>query len=138
MKRATDGEWATADDAHDATVAQAWSAITYVALGEKKKRSRGPPSITLLLYLDVPDPSDRQRARSHPVPDTGAGLANERTGHIHRPSEARDVLVIDGIPATVATDHVAGLGHMFAASSVAVPAGSAQQVTLYTPNRYVF
>ena len=137
MKRASDGHWATAADAHTATVNKTWSDIQYVGLGDY--------GLTLpthyyvdypLLYLNPVGSSLHD-----PTPYLTA-LAGMPTGHwgsyLARSDQSPINLVVDGksqsfVPAT--TDPYSA---MFQATTVTQPAGSTAHVTVYTPNWYVF
>jgi hypothetical protein len=140
MQRASDGHWATAQDAHNATAAQGWAAINYVPLGDFGF------SIANAYYLDYPllwlnVPETRVGSGAEPTPylnpvatwpegDHGVYLAQSTQNPIQ--------LVIDGHTESVGTSATGGYSTAFSATSVALPPGSTEQVKLYTPARHVF
>lgn len=140
MQRSGDGEWASAQDEETVTRAQDWSAITYVPLGDfgfsiAKAYYLDYP----LLYLNVPE--TQVGSGEDPTPYlslVSTWPANAPAVYIVQSKQSSVQLVIDGQTETIATNATAGYSRAFPASSVAIPAGSQEQVTLYTVNRYVF
>jgi hypothetical protein len=140
MQRTSDGQWATVQDAHDATVAQDWSAITYVPLGDFGF------SLARAYYLDYP-------LLYLNVPETGIGSGADPTPYLHavtpwpdddygeyivQSSQSSVQLVVNGETQLVNTNAVDGYSKVFSATSVRLPPGETQPVTLYAPDRNVF
>jgi hypothetical protein len=137
MKRASDGHWATAQDANSATVAQNWSAIQYVPLG-----SYGT-SIAKAYYLDYPllylNPQNQSPWQS-PLPYmTSVPPPSHQYGvYAIGASQSPVSILEDGQPHTLTLASQDGLAPMFQASTVSLPAGSSATITVYKPNCYVF
>jgi hypothetical protein len=140
MKRTGDGHWATAQDAHNATVAQNWSAITYVPLGDfgfsiAKAYYLDYP----LLYLNVPETSIGSGVDPTPyLNEVNTWPDGDADDYIVQSDTGQAQLVVDGATQDIDTSAVGGYSKAFSASSIAVPAGSNEQVSLYTPTRHVF
>jgi hypothetical protein len=140
MRRATDGEWATAQDAHNATAAQDWSAITYVPLGDfgfsiAKAYYLDYP----LLYLSVPETSIGSGADPTPYLNLVSSWPQANYGVYMAQSTYNPVqLVIDGQTKAVDTSAAGGYSKAFSATSIALPSGAIEPVQLYTPARHVF
>jgi hypothetical protein len=140
MKR-PDGHWATAADAQAATANKAWSTITYVPLGDFGTAIANSYYLDYpLLFLNIP-----------PLPSLGSGAdpspymtrlntwPSGQFGHyILQSSDPSVTVVIDGQTRTMPTNAVGGYGVTFDASTVALPPGSTQSVSLYSVNRAVF
>lgn len=136
MKRASDGHWATVQDAQNATIAMNWSAIQYVALGDlglapAKRYYLDYP----LLYLNALPPWHDP----HPYLTALPALPTGTYGVYTVSADQNPVSILeDGVPQTVPLGSQSGLAVMFQASTIALPSGSTAHVTAYKPNFYVF
>jgi hypothetical protein len=140
MQRSSDGHWATAQDAHNATVAKNWPAITYVPLGDFGfSIARAYYVDYPLLYLNVPETSVGSGADPTPYLDrVTTWPVGNYDEYLAQSNENPIQLIIDGQSKEVDTDAVGGYFELFAASSVALPLGDTDNVTLYTAPRNVF
>jgi hypothetical protein len=140
MVRASDGHWATLQDAEAAATTKNWSAITYVPLGDFGF------SIAAAYYLDYPllylnAPEGNIGSGADPTPYLTAESSWPATSHgiyVIRSNQSTVQLIIDGQPRSVATNLVDGYSRAFGATSVALPPDTTEQVSLYEINRYVF
>jgi hypothetical protein len=137
MKRASDGEWATPSDMHNATVSKSWNSIQYVFVGPSGDAlaKRYYIDYPLLFLSDLPaggvwpDPRPYMTPVSPPPGPLKAIYAIE--------SNTNPVTVtVDGQRLTL--DITDGVSRIFFARSIAVPPGSAAQIQVYKLNRYVF
>jgi hypothetical protein len=143
--RRSDGSWATADDAEQATLALDWNAISYLFLG-----ASGDAHVSAA-YLDYPlyylnvfhqgetvvlgqGNSPLPYLQSAAVPVSGPAdvyLIQCSTG-------ASATVVIDGVPTTVSCNGVATTSAVFSASTVDAPGGELPDFQLFRVGRFVF
>lgn len=140
MQRTSDGQWASAQDEQSATQAQDWSAITYVPLGDFGfSIPKGYYLDYPLLYLNVPETPVGSGADPTPyLSPVSTWPTNSPATYMAQSSQSSVQLVINGQTQTIATNATHGYSRAFVASSVAIPAGSQETVSLYTVKRHVF
>ena len=140
MRRASDGHWATAQDAHNATVAHNWSAMTYVPLGDFGLSIAQAYYLDYpLLYLNVPETNIGGGVDPTPYLNLVTTWPEGHHGIYMAQSAMNPIqLVIDGATRSLDTSATGGYSEAFSATSIALPSGEAEQVKLYTPARNVF
>jgi len=142
VKRTSDGDWATAEDVHDATLSQDWSAISYVFLGSFGDSLVESYYIDYpLLYLNIPplpepadagvDPRSYMTALSEPP-------TNQLGVYAITSTQTSVQVLVDGQMTTIECDGAGGLSQLFYASTISLPAGSTAQIQVYQVERYVF
>jgi hypothetical protein len=141
----SDGEWASAEDVSQATLAFDWQAISYVFL------SAAGDSYARDYYLDYPllyvnvyhqgqpfvvgqGPSPLQYLQVTTLPTSGS-----RDVYLVQCSGSTSAeVLIDGTPRQVTCDGVDATSGSFYASSVAAPTGIQPSFQLYRLQRFVF
>ena len=136
--RASDGSWATKEDMNAATVNQAWTSVTYQFLGAwGNSLVEAYPMDYPLMYLNVPP---LMKPGQDPMPY----LIQQPALPIHQPDlyyfrcSGSTTLVINGVLQQVACNQIDSLSTVYAANTIALPAGSTSTVKVYSLARNVF
>jgi hypothetical protein len=143
--RASDGQWATAEDIAAATATESWTDVVYVPLG-----ANGFLYATSY-YLDYPLLlADVYHVGQTPVNGVGTSIlpfmqaVSMPISGTQQPYAVRCVgvptaeLLIDGVVTTVDCTGVDGFSAVFLASAIATTGSTPASTAIYQPRRFVF
>lgn len=139
VTRSADGSYATKEDVQQATLQQRWSDITYTPLGSYGYTVAQNYHIDYpLLYLNVsiPEIGTGQPTLTYlqnmPLPVDRFGAYCVRSG------QSPATIVVDGQTGSYDCRALEGIGKIFVGTHLGLAAGSASDVEVYSPRRYVF
>ena len=144
VRRAADGNWATAEDMSSATRAEQWNNVSYVFLGGLgADYAHGYYLDYPLLFVDI--------YHTGQVPVNGQGGSvlpymvsvptPVSTQAVYAAGCAADLvtdLLISGVDRSIACNGVDGLSYVFSAGSIALTALTSASTIVYQPMRFVF
>jgi hypothetical protein len=142
VKRASDGGWASAEDIANATLANDYSALTYVFLTDRDDRdARGYYLDYPLLYLNIFHQGQAAIQNSTPLPylqEVAAPAGTYGVYLVQCDGKSSITLMVDGVVTDISCGGLDSLSQSFFARSIAAPAGSTDTFKVYQPRRFVF
>jgi hypothetical protein len=137
MKRASDGHWATVDDAQSAVMNRQWAAINYVPLGEYGLALAQEYYLDYPLYFLNPDSAS---SRVDPLPYMQQVSAPTSTfGSYAITSDQHPTTILkDGSSYQPEFTDVDPVSWIFKATNVSIPSGNSADIKVYKALRFVF